>query len=617
VRLTGSRAAKLRALAPLMVIATALAARSANAEPPPLALAAELGAPDTVITGGELRTYGAAFYELEEALAAREGITFLSSGDVGSEDWILVRGFPRDSSRNVLVLLDGAPINNGAYEGVEAHDLPASHIDRVEVYRPPLPARFGGYHAVLAFYTKPGLTRPGVTAQASGAVGSLSTGRASAAAMTAGKNWSADLSVAVLSTDALSGRYRTPPFENLRYEDRSYSDWAPTARVGWQPGRDTMVSGFVTFSNGEKRFSDDELRTRWFVLGGVLAAHRISEVVTVRAAVHGGYERYFLRLRMHPDVGLQFRRRVGGRVEAVLTPAPITTTVVGAEAADRRLDERGTLAGHTTFALFAEERLRPAPVLDIGGGIRLEGAKPEHGDFGHGHDLPTGLAWSADATTRPWRSGSLGFRVGRTLRWPALGEYGAHQDLDSEILTGGELRAKQSFCRDKLTLGAAVYVLRLEREIGLGASGFDENLPHEIRSRGVEGRADFRWTHWLSTYATYTLSEATTSSGDPVAYGPPRHMGSAGVLVDTDGTSGRVSARYLGKKDGILRHMGDEGLVQDALVVDLFAERKVVRGLSAFAQASNLLNLTYETFQGRPMLPRTVLVGVTVEESFP
>jgi outer membrane receptor protein involved in Fe transport len=402
----------------------------------------------------------------------------------------------------------------------------------------------------------------------------------------------------------------------LRYEDRSYWDFVPTLRAGLRPSEDTDISGFVTFSKGEKHFSDDELRTRWFLLGGALLTHRISTAVALRAGLHGGYERYFLRLRMHPDVGLQLRGRVGGRAEAVLTPHPITTTVVGAEASGRRLDTQGMLASHTTFAAFAEERLKPTSTIEVGGGVRLEGAKPDHDDAGHSHRALFDVAWSAQASATPWPSGALSFRIGRTLRWPALGEYGGHEDLLPEVLTGGELRAKQAFLEDRLALGAALYTLRLEREIGFGPSGFDENLPQESRYRGLEMRLDARFASWVSSYATYTLSEATTSTGAPVAFGAPRHMASLGALFGTNTTSARVSARYLGGKDGLLRHMGDEGRVQDALVLDAFAERKLMLGMSIFVQAGNLLNVTYETFQGRPMLPRTVLLGATIEETF-
>jgi hypothetical protein len=39
--------------------------------------------------------------------------------------------------------------------------------------------------------------------------------------MAAGERWTVDASVALLSTKGLSGALRTPPFENLRYEDRA------------------------------------------------------------------------------------------------------------------------------------------------------------------------------------------------------------------------------------------------------------------------------------------------------------------------------------------------------------------------------------------------------------
>src|SRR5687767_12054436 len=71
-------------------------------EAPEMTLRALLSEPDVVIDGDELRSYGSSFYEIEEPLALRAGIGFHATGDTASEDWLLVRGLPRDSSRNVL-----------------------------------------------------------------------------------------------------------------------------------------------------------------------------------------------------------------------------------------------------------------------------------------------------------------------------------------------------------------------------------------------------------------------------------------------------------------------------------------------------------------------------------
>lgn len=586
--------------------------RNAAAAPTP-AYGAELGAPDSVIRGPELRTYGNTFYEVEEALAAREGITFLAAGDVGAEDWILVRGLPRDSSRNVLVLLDGAPINNAAYEGVEVHDLPSTHLDRVEIFRPPLPARFGGYHAVLAFYSKPLRSTDGVDVRAGAAVGSLATSRTSAVIASASGPFTVDASFATLDTAGLSGMMRTAPFDNLRYEDRSYRDWAPSVRIGYRPDDRTLLTFFATGSKSIKAFSDDELRNRWFALSGAMFVRRLGDHVLVRGGVHGGYERYFLRLRMHPDVSLQLRRRLGARVELVLTPLDGATMVVGAEAEDRNVATTDHTVRLTTSAAFLETRLSPVRAFEVFGGARAERYLLDHRDYGHDHGGRDSVAWSVGAAAHITPRATLSARFGRTNRWPALGELGGHDALRNEQLLGGELRARVRVA--DVTLGAALYSLVLRDEIGLGAHGTDENLAGHARARGVELRAEAPLSSFASAYGTFTWSRVTDEQGAPVAYGPPRLLATSGLLFHGEQTAARLSVRYLGRKDGVLRHHGELGEVTDALLLDAYVEQTITPAVRAWMQGGNLLGQTYETFQGRPMIPRTVLLGLSINHA--
>jgi outer membrane cobalamin receptor len=168
-----------------------------------------------------------------------------------------------------------------------------------------------------------------------------------------------------------------------------------------------------------------------------------------------------------------------------------------------------------------------------------------------------------------------------------------------------------------LDLSLAPYVLRLEREVGVDPLGNANNAGSALRSRGVETQVRARLSSEFDAYVTYAYGDTSDASGGEAAYAAPRHLASAGVVFESARTLARLSTRYLGRKHGILRHMGDEGRVQDALLVDLYVERKLSAGLSGFIQGSNLLDLTYETFQGRPMLPRTLLVGLEIREEIP
>lgn len=92
------------------------------------ALAGNMPLPPNAIefTRSEIQSgqYGQDLFQILSLVSTRAGITFKSSSDVGAEDWLLIRGFPRDSSRNVLVLFDGRPINTATSDAVEISDVP-------------------------------------------------------------------------------------------------------------------------------------------------------------------------------------------------------------------------------------------------------------------------------------------------------------------------------------------------------------------------------------------------------------------------------------------------------------------------------------------------------------
>ncbi len=92
-------------------------------------------------------------FGLERFLGFQAGVSFHSTGDFGAEDWIMIRGFGRDDSRIILVLVDGRPINMRT-NTVDFGDVILGSIETMTIYPGPVPARFGGYHAVIDITTR-------------------------------------------------------------------------------------------------------------------------------------------------------------------------------------------------------------------------------------------------------------------------------------------------------------------------------------------------------------------------------------------------------------------------------------------------------------------------------
>jgi len=182
----------------LMTLATLIPLR--------IAMAAWLPPNTEVVTRQELQDglYGYDLFDVLAALGRRAGITIKSSSDVGAEDWLLIRGLPRDSARNVLVLVDGMPLNDAASEANEFEHLPPIElVDRIIVYKPPLPARFGGYHSAIEVMTRQDVEAGG--AEAAAAYGSEATAMGSVSAQGRSGKLAWLGAVDYLQTDNLSG----------------------------------------------------------------------------------------------------------------------------------------------------------------------------------------------------------------------------------------------------------------------------------------------------------------------------------------------------------------------------------------------------------------------------
>lgn len=559
-----------------------------------------IGEPDVVIDGAELRTYGTSFYEVEEPLALRAGIGFHSSGDTASEDWVLIRGWPRDSSRNVLVLLDGMPINNAAYEGVEFHDLPTALLRRAEVYKAPLPARYGGYHAVINLVTRDPAHAHGASGRV--AVGSFNTQRGDVGGTTGyGPLW-ATLDVGFLSTDNLTGVLRTPPLDTIRYQDRSSWDVAPTLLATYDFSPNTRLRLLSLYSRGKKGFSDDEYRNRWFSSTNLMLEHQIHDVAVLRLNSFAGFEHYFLRLYMHPDVSRQDRVKLGSRASAEVRLPFHNTLLVGGDITRNTVDEPGGFHDFHTWGLFVEDQFTPLRWLGLAAGVRYDGSEIDAVEINP----------SAAVNVSPWAGGVLFGRWSRTTRWPSLGEVSPGVGVQGEILHGFASGVRQRFLDNRLTFSATAFYLWLERELVIDpTSGIYVNNPVGSISRGVELEASAHFVRGLHLFGSYTFDRLLReNSPDPVAYGPPGHSAVAGLFFHDGPHTARVSGRYIGRKRGVYSHRGEPTTVADSLVVDLYGALDVGRGFLAFANIGNLFNLRYETFQGRPMFGRTVLAGL-------
>ncbi len=168
-------------------------------------------------------------YGLLSVLSLEKGLTFMTSGDIGAETWFNVRGFGRDNSRLILMLLDGRTLNLATNHTIEFDDIPVNIIDQITIYPGPVPVQYGGYQTVIDIKTihNEDLLQTQVVA------GSRDTYRMSAVVSKGGRfhylaQMSADMSKAD-SYKTLSG-----VLSDFQYGNRQVATLLPTLKMGYE-----------------------------------------------------------------------------------------------------------------------------------------------------------------------------------------------------------------------------------------------------------------------------------------------------------------------------------------------------------------------------------------------
>ncbi|MBV7439953.1 TonB-dependent receptor [Weeksellaceae bacterium TAE3-ERU29] len=78
--------------------------------------------------------------DVKDVLARTVGVTIRSSGGVGSASRISVRGL---EGKRIGFFIDGTPLNDNS-DFIDINDIPVEMIDRIEIYKGVVPAKFGG-----------------------------------------------------------------------------------------------------------------------------------------------------------------------------------------------------------------------------------------------------------------------------------------------------------------------------------------------------------------------------------------------------------------------------------------------------------------------------------------
>lgn len=594
----------------------------------------------TVITRQQIEERGHA--TLGEALAAVPGLRIAPLGGPGQQSSVFLRG---NSSRSVLVLLDGVPLNdpsepNGAFNF--GNDL-LFDVERIEVLRGPASSLYGSaaVGGVVNLVTRRAAGRAfapygelaaGTQGTVRGGLGA--TGTLGAFDYLASANG--------LTTDGYNAT--ASRFTRTLNERDGLQSGALALRLGWTPAEGTRVEGTLRYRQNrfgldsiprdDPNYTGDDRR----LFGQLRAETRLLDgrwTTGFRVAFTQD-RRAFVNL---PDARSAATTRDNYRGErltfdwgnTVRLPGlgPLTDGALNFGVTHAREDvvslagnvpfQTRVNAGQETNAGHIALQYRLWDRLDVTGGVRHDavgsftGATtwrvgaiynlPELGvrlraSGGSGFNAPSlfqrfgtiGTAFRGNPNLRPERS--LGYEVGAELDLPLAGR------------------------PDFATIGATWFQSRVEDLIIFRGS----SLANVDRAnlRGVELTLAVRPAPWLAAELGWTITDAEDARTRRPLPRRPEHVISATARISPlPGLVISPQLQFTGRSpEGAFASYRDDGTSftterrnKTGTILNLTASYQVREGITAFVEGRNLGNSRFEPANGFQTAGRSLLVG--------
>lgn len=114
-------------------------------------------------------------YSAAELLATLPGVQYYRQGGLGSFQTVSIRGI---AAKNIVICVDGIPLNDGSGGAVDLGQIDLNQIEKIEVYKDRVPAKFGGagIGGAVNFVTKSAVQR-NVVPSADGGPSKKTSGR--------------------------------------------------------------------------------------------------------------------------------------------------------------------------------------------------------------------------------------------------------------------------------------------------------------------------------------------------------------------------------------------------------------------------------------------------------
>lgn len=541
--------------------------------------APRVGSSVTVITDRDIRDQGAA--SVPDILRLVPGVAVNQSGGRGGLTQLRVRGA---ESNQVLVVVDGIPINDVNSGDADLANLPVDNIERVEVVRGPQSGIWGpnAQAGVILITTKSGrgLARPEVTARIEG--GSFGTIQGSAAVRGAQGPFYGALSVSGLRTGGFvvaPGTRRPNGSEMGAFSAKvgaDLSDWFNIEATGrlvsrtgfYNPGNSaygppcfgffcTPDAGYGYLSAGEGRGTANDAQ------GRLVATFKLLDGAwTHRFSADASQQSTNSRDAFTTGAGIVESQAFWSRTERTRAEYRTaytfeTPSLLGA----RHTVVGGFEAVRERFRYYYESDGFFGPFVNdtYAGTGRSRDRKGLYGEYLL--SLPTGFALSA-ALRQDWNSAfrdaatwrvtaaqtfATGTRlhasVGKGVTNPTffeqfgfLANFVGNPTLRPESSIGWDVGVEQRWLGGRVTTDVTFFRATIQDAIVLSGSTAI-NLPFQTYRQGVEATLSAQATDWLRLNASYTYTDTRSAElvlGSYVAKEAlrrPRHAASLSAVA--------------------------------------------------------------------------------------
>ncbi len=531
------------------------------------------------------------------------GVEVAPLGGVGSQAGLFVRGA---ESRQVLVLIDGVPLNNLNFSLAALDQLTVGQIERIEVVRGNVSSLYGSQAVggVVQVFTRGGVrTVPGVDASARVSTGSRATHEVAAAVDGSTEKWRYAVSASHFETDGASAidpakRSGTNP------DHDGYNNRTASALLGlkFAEGHEVVLRGFG--SRGRLQYDSefgpatqaDESEQR---IESVSLSLRNQFTSAWRSTLTTSQLRDVLDARVTAFPYFVTSRGTQTAWQNDVTVAPGWT----ATAALDHLEQN--ISSDTTYG--RNDRTVDAVRLGLVGvsgrhRAQINVRHDDYSDFGNADTGYLGYGFALNEALRLFASTSTAFNAPtfNDLFYP----FGGNAALKPEKARSRELGLQ--YATPSLRLRAALFATRYRDLIGNDAAFNRANIGR-ASVEGAEMSVE-TFVRTVRVVASLTAQDARDDTNNTRLTRRARAFGNLQLSRAFGAVGAELNWRITGDRtdqvSGQAVMLGGYGLL------DLALRWHLDEHWALTSRVSNVLNQRYENAWGYPGLSRAVLVGV-------